>query len=103
MSMNMIYQGSTSHDNVLLHQSNPAYIKASDIHIYDEIPASQYEEFVSVNKANDDDDANQGNQEDNGSYVSEVNILIEMMAAMLVKWVKMIKTMKIMKVMLIQE
>uniref|UniRef100_A0A1X7SF24 Uncharacterized protein n=1 Tax=Amphimedon queenslandica TaxID=400682 RepID=A0A1X7SF24_AMPQE len=71
MSMNMIYQGSTSQDNILLHQSNPAYIKASDIHIYDEIPGGQYEEFVSVKKANNDgDDANQGNQEDNGSYVS---------------------------------
>ena len=79
MSTNMIYQGNTSEDNILLHQSNPAYIKASDIHIYDEIPGGQYEEFVSVKKTNlhndDDDDANQGNQEDqdNGSYVSQVN------------------------------
>ena len=74
MSTNMIYQGSNNQDNILLHQSNPAYIKASDIHIYDEIPAGQYEEFVSVKKAhNNDDDANQGNQEDNGSYVSQVN------------------------------
>ena len=73
MSTNMIYQGNTNQDNILLHQSNPAYIKASDIHIYDEIPAGQYEEFVSVKKANDDDDANQENEEDNGSYVSLVN------------------------------
>ena len=78
MSTNMIYQGNTSQDNILLHQSNPAYIKASDIHIYDEIPGGQYEEFVPVKKTNlhnDDDDANQRNQEDqdNGSYVSQVN------------------------------
>ena len=80
MSINMIYQGNTrSSQDTLLHQSNPAYIKGSDIHIYDQIPGGQYEEFVSVKKTNlhndDDDDANQGNQEnqDNGSYVSQVN------------------------------
>ena len=80
MSINMVYQDNTGQDNILLDESNPAYIKASDIHIYDEIPGGQYEEFVSVKKTNlhnndDDDDANQGNQEDqdNGSYVSQVN------------------------------
>ena len=77
MFINMVYQGNTGQDNILLHESNPAYIKASDIHIYDEIPAGQYEEFVSVKKTNlhNDDDANQGNQEDqdNGRYVSQVN------------------------------
>ena len=77
MSTNMIYQGNTIQDNILLHESNPAYIKASDIHIYDEIPGGQYEEFVSVKKTNlhNDDDANQGNQEDqdNGNYVIQVS------------------------------
>ena len=76
MSINMIYHGNT---NILLHQSNPAYINASDIHIYDEIPGGQYEEIPAVKETNlhndDDDDANQVNQEDqdNGSYVSQVN------------------------------
>ncbi|XP_019852474.1 PREDICTED: uncharacterized protein LOC109582262 [Amphimedon queenslandica] len=62
MSMN-IYQGITSQDSNLLPQSNPAYVKASDIH---KTPAGKNEEFVSVKKANndDDDDANQVNQED---------------------------------------
>ena len=79
MSTNMIYQGNTSQDNILLHESNPAYIKASDIHIYDEIPGGQYEEIPAVKDTNlhnnEDDDANQVNQEDqdNGSYVSQVN------------------------------
>ena len=79
MSTNMIYQGNTSQDNILLHQSNPAYIKASDIHIYDEIPGGQYEEIPAVKETNlhndDDHDANQGNQEDQdkGSYVSQMN------------------------------
>ena len=79
MSTNMIYQGNTSQDNILLHQSNPAYIKASDIHIYDEIPGAQYEEIPAVKDTNlhnnEDDDANRVNQEDqdNGSYVSQVN------------------------------
>ena len=72
MSTNMVYHSNTSQDNILLHQPNPAYIKASDIHIYDEIPAGQYEEFVPVKKtnlhSNDDDDANQ----DNESYVSQL-------------------------------
>ena len=75
MSTNMVYHGNTSQDNILLHQSNPAYIKASDIHIYDEIPAGQYEEFVSVKKTNlhnDDDDDDQEDQEI-GSYVSQGN------------------------------
>ena len=79
MSTNMIYQGNTSQNNILLHQSNPAYIKTSDIHIYDEIPGGQYEEIPAVKDTNlhnnEDDDANQVNQEDqdNGSYVSQVN------------------------------
>ena len=79
MSTNMIYQGNTrSSQAILLHQTNPAYIKASDIHIYDEIPGGQYEEIPAVtetNLHNNDNYANQGNQEDqdNGSYVSQVN------------------------------
>ena len=79
MSTNMVYHGNTSQDNILLHKSNPAYIKASDIHIYDEIPGGQYEEIPAVKETNlhnnNDDDANQVNQEDqdNGSYVSQVD------------------------------
>ena len=81
MSTNMVYQGNTSQDHILLHKSNPAYIKASDIHIYDEIPGGQYEEIPAVKETNlhnnddDDDDANQVNQEDqdNGSNVSQGN------------------------------
>ena len=80
MSTNMVYHGNTSQDNILLHQSNPAYIKTSDIHIYDEIPGGQYEEIPAVKETNlhnndDNDDANQVNQEDqdNGSNVSQVN------------------------------
>uniref|UniRef100_A0A1X7URZ8 Sema domain-containing protein n=1 Tax=Amphimedon queenslandica TaxID=400682 RepID=A0A1X7URZ8_AMPQE len=70
MSMNMIYQGSTNQHNILLHQSNPAYTKASDIHIYDEIPANQYEEFVFVNKTNNDgDDEEDQDNEDHEGYV----------------------------------
>ena len=75
MSTNMIYHGNTNQDNIL---SNPAYIEGSGICIYDEIPAGQCKEFVSVKKTNlhnndDDDDADQGNQEDqdNGSYVRQ--------------------------------
>ena len=78
MSTNMVYHGNTSQDHILLHQSNPAYIKASDIHIYDEIPGGQYEEIPAImetNLHNNDDDANQVNQEDqdNGSNVSQGN------------------------------
>ncbi|XP_011404133.1 PREDICTED: plexin-A1-like [Amphimedon queenslandica] len=74
ISMN-IYQGITSQDNNLFPQSNPAYIKASDIH---EIPASKNEEFLFVKKANNED--NEGHvdtgviddiaqsSEDKGSY-----------------------------------
>ena len=77
MSTNMVYHGNTSQDHILLHQSNPAYIKASDIHIYDEIPGGQYEEIPAVKETNlhNDDDANEVNREDqdNGSYVSQAN------------------------------
>ena len=77
MSINMVYHGNTSQDNILFHQPNPAYIKGSDIHIYDEIPGGQYEEIPAVKETNlhNNDDANQVNQEDqdNGSYVSQVN------------------------------
>ena len=64
MSINMVYQSNTNQD-IVLHQFNPSYIKASDINIYDEIPANQYEEPV----------VSQGNKEDqdNGSYVSQGN------------------------------
>uniref|UniRef100_A0A1X7SU56 IPT/TIG domain-containing protein n=1 Tax=Amphimedon queenslandica TaxID=400682 RepID=A0A1X7SU56_AMPQE len=80
MSNNMIYLSNISQDNILLPQSNPAYIKASAIHIYDEIPAGHYEEIPAVKKKNlhnndnDNDDAirNQEDQ-DNYSYVSQVN------------------------------
>ena len=80
MSINMVYQSNTNQD-IVFHQSNPSYIKASDIHIYDEIPANQYEEPVVAMKdttLNDKDNGSQvsqGNKEDqdNGSYVSQGN------------------------------
>ena len=80
MSTNMVYQSNTNQD-IVFHQSNPSYIKASDIHIYDEIPANQYEEPAEVMKdttLNDKDNGSyvsQGNKEDqdNGSYVSQGN------------------------------
>ena len=37
MSSNIVYQGST---NIVLPQNNPAYIAASDIHTYEELPYS---------------------------------------------------------------
>ena len=42
MSSNIVYQGST---NIVLPQSNPAYIAASDIHTYEELPYSAGNNF----------------------------------------------------------
>ena len=42
MSSNIVYQGST---NIVLPQNNPAYIAASDIHTYEELPYSAGNKF----------------------------------------------------------
>ena len=42
MSSNIVYQGNT---NIVLPQSNPAYIAANDIHTYEELPYSAGNNF----------------------------------------------------------
>uniref|UniRef100_A0A1X7UU68 Sema domain-containing protein n=1 Tax=Amphimedon queenslandica TaxID=400682 RepID=A0A1X7UU68_AMPQE len=84
MSNNMIYLSNISQDNILLPQSNPAYIKASAIHIYDEIPAGHYEEIPAVKKKNlhnnDNDDDAIRNQEDQDNDNNEGYVDIGMVS-----------------------